>query len=172
MNGGMYRPPSDRFGGNTSPLQAALTEGTQRAAYAAERQAAALEAILALLTAHLLAAAPVAFAPTPAKKRLPWADEDNELEFASHIRWVKYDTRSAELGNLRCAARHRAAAAKTPDEREAELETERKYSRLLSNRRVKLNAMRSKLHLHDGVLYRINWTAGTREVWQAAFLPY
>jgi len=67
MNGGMYRPPSDRFGGNANPMNAAATEGVQRIADAAERQAAALEGLLALARAHV----------TPAAATVAPADRDS-----------------------------------------------------------------------------------------------
>jgi hypothetical protein len=166
MNGGMYRPPSDRFGGNADTMKAATTEGVQRIADAAERQAAALEGLLALLTARLpdlvaaFAAEQAAAAPADAFDAMmgdplaalgrltPFAapaadpgDEDQGDDYTPRIRWSKLDPRSRELARLRTDAKHRAAAAKSPDQRAAALRDYRQAKSEASRRQTALREL-------------------------------
>ena len=170
MNGGMYRPPSDRFGGNTNPMNAATTEGVQRSAAAAERQAAALEGLLALLTARL---PDLVAAPAPQATAAPAVDDDWHHRVPSYLRWVNHDSRCAELAREAADARSLLyTAGKTVDERKAAQETIRKCKGLMTVRRNKLKKLSYRMRFIDDVLYRVDLSTGTREVWQAAFLPY
>ncbi len=177
MNGGMYRPPSDRFGGNADTMKAATTEGVQRSADAAERQAAALEGLLALLAARLpdLVAPPApqaAAAPAPAAI-VPGSYDDWSTRVPSYLRWVNHDSRCAELVRIADDARSLLmSVGRTVDERKAAQETIANCKRLLASRRNKLKKLRYKMQFIDDVLYRYDFTTQTREVWQAAFLPY
>jgi hypothetical protein len=136
------------------------------------RIADALEGLLALLTARLPAAAPApadfdssqyadAFDakmgdPMQALGRLtpvaaPAADpgdEDQGDDGRPRIRWSKYDLRCRELARLRTDAKHRAAAAKTPEQRAAALR-ELKQAKSESNRR---QAVLRQLFYRDDVI--------------------
>lgn len=124
-----------------------------RIAAAAERQAAALEGLLALLTARLPAAAPAAAPadfdgaqyafdammgnPLTALGNLTVKSTAADPVKPAHnprIHWSKLDPRSHELARLRTAAINRAAAAKTPEQRAAAI-VERDQAKTEANKR-------------------------------------
>ena len=130
------------------------------------RIADALEGLLALARAHVtpVAAAPADFDsaqyadafdakmgnPLTALGRLtakpPAADPFDDGR--PRIRWSKYDLRCRELARLRTDAKHRAAAAKTPEQRAAAL-FELKQAKSESNRR---QAVLRQLFYRDDVI--------------------
>ena len=133
------------------------------------RQADALEAILALLTARL---PDLVTAPAPQAAAAPAVDDDWNHRVPSYLRWTIHDSRCAEIASEAAAARSLLmTAGKTVDERKAAQETIRKCKRLLTVRRNKLKKISYRMRFIDDVLYRYDWTTNTREVWQAAFLP-
>jgi alpha-beta hydrolase superfamily lysophospholipase len=136
---------------------------------AIDRQADALEAILALLTARL---PDLVIAPAPQAASAPAVDDDWHHRVPSYLRWVNHDSRCAELAREAADARSFLyTAGKTVAERTAAQETIRKCKRQLTVRRNKLKKISYRMRFIDDVLYRYDWTTNTREVWQAAFLP-
>lgn len=137
---------TDPFARRNRELADRIPASAVRIADAAERQAAALEGLLALLTARLPAAAPAAApdpVPTPASDEFvdycarfypdahallvapPAADPGDEDDSEAvktrrpYTHWPKYDPRSRELARLATAAEHRMKAAKTAETRAA-----------------------------------------------------
>tara|TARA_R110000868_G_scaffold366506_1_gene629427 strand:- start:65 stop:703 length:639 start_codon:yes stop_codon:yes gene_type:complete len=141
-----------------------------RIAAAAERQAAALEGLLALLTARLPAAAPApadfdgaqyafdammgnplaALGNLTAKPKAadPGDEDDDSDDGRPRIRWSKYDLRCRELARLRTDAKHRAKAAKTPEQRAAAI-VERDQAKSEANKR---QAVLRRLFYRDDVI--------------------
>ena len=74
-------------------------------------------------------------------------DEDDSDDGTPRIRWSKYDTRCRELARLRTDAKHRAAAAKTPEQRAAAL-VERDQAKSEANKR---QAVLRRLYWRDDV---------------------
>ena len=139
-------------------------------AAATTRQAVALEGLLALLTARL---PDLVAAPAPQAAAAPAVYDEWEHRVPSYLRWTIHDSRCAEIASEAAAARSLLmTAGKTVDERKAAQETIRKCKRLLTARRNKLKKISYRMRFIDDVLYRYDWTTNTREVWQAAFLPY
>lgn len=141
----------------------------RRIADAAERQAAALEGLLALLTARL---PDLVALPAPQAAAAPAVDDDWHHRVPSYFRWVNHDSRCAELAREADAARCLLmTAGRSTAERMAAQETIRKCKGLMTVRRNKLKKLSYTMRFVDGVLYRVNLNTGAREVWQAAFLP-
>jgi hypothetical protein len=136
-------------------------------AYNLDRIADALEGLLALARAHVMPAAATA-APADfdsaqyadafdAKMGDPLAalgnltpfaapaadpgDEDQGDDYIPRIRWSKLDPRSRELARLRTDAKHRAAAAKSPDQRAAALRDYRQSKSEASRRQTALREL-------------------------------
>jgi hypothetical protein len=134
--------------------------------YNLDRIADALEGLLALARAHVTPAAATA-APAdrdsvqqafdakmgdplaalgnltavaaPAAEPAPEADPFDD--YTPRIRWSKYDPRSRELARLRTDAKHRAAAAKSPDQRAAALRDYRQAKSEASRRQTALREL-------------------------------
>jgi len=62
-------------------------------------------------------------------------------DYTPRIRWSKYDPRSRELARLRTDAKHRAAAAKSPDQRAAALRDYRQAKSEASRRQTALRKL-------------------------------
>lgn len=128
--------------------------------YHLDRIATALEGLLALAKAHVTPAAATA-APADrdsvqqafdAKMGDPLqalgnltavdpGDEDQGDDYIPRIRWSKLDPRSRELARLRTAAKHRAQAAKTADQRQAALREYRQAKSEASRRQTALRQL-------------------------------
>jgi hypothetical protein len=75
----------------------------------------------------------------PAAEPAPEADPFDD--YTPRIRWSKYDPRSRELARLRTDAKHRAAAAKSPDQRAAALRDYRQAKSEASRRQTALREL-------------------------------
>lgn len=159
---------------------------TTRIADAAERQADALEGLLALLTARL----PDLVAPSAPQAAAAPADAFNAMmgnplqalgnltavaapasdpvKPAPRVRvhWSKYDPRSRELARLRTAANHRAIAAKTPETRDAALVESAVYHNESQSRHGRLRRWMTegKIVIDSDNLYRVA-ADGTKIKW-------
>jgi hypothetical protein len=183
----------------TTPLfDYSIAAELRRLADAAERQAAALEGLLALLTARLpdlvapsapqAAAAPAdAFDammgnPLQALGNLTAvaapAAEPAKRKQAPRINWSKLDPRSRELAKLRTAAEHRAQAAKTTETRDAAaLEAQKHHNESKARQRRLRLWLDAGKGIIDGDALCYFDAAGTKIKWVPSptphfFLPY
>jgi hypothetical protein len=78
----------------------------------------------------------------------PGDEDDDSNDGRPRIRWSKYDTRCRELARLRTDAKHRAKAAKTPEQRAAAI-VERNQAKSEANKR---HAVLRRLFYRDDVI--------------------
>jgi hypothetical protein len=98
-----------------------------------------------------VSADPHAFLDAVANDAAPAAkpdDEDQGDDGRPRIRWSKYDPRSRELARLRTDAKHRAKAAKTPEQRAAAI-VERDQAKSEASKR---QAVLRRLFYRDDVI--------------------
>ena len=86
--------------------------------------------------------------PAAAPAADPGDDDDDSDDGRPRIRWSKYDLRCRELARLRTDAKHRAKAAKTPEQRAAAI-VERDQAKSEANKR---QAVLRRLFYRDDVI--------------------